>query len=342
MADQEKLIVEHGMEIDQSIVDDIKIDQEDDGFVEFLPAPDNQNPNEVALESKVAETEAAPEDKSAESDAPNEQQTEPTDNNEQQNNPFEFTVNGETKEYTAHQIKSALGRQSKMNEILGSDEYKMGLLMQAAKSGDKKAQKQLQEQLVQFTGSEDADGMVDKLQDETAEFDAEAKAQEKAKQAEFDALFSDVKDSVDYEANFAKIDTDLRPHVPEKIFTQFFADPADRRALYDLAASGNAPQVISAFNLFVGGLSPEKQLEVKTDRSAFVQALELSVKQIANATAANGSDGQGETEESSDLDAVSTKPSSRVANPTSSGPDWDKMSDEDFQAYQIKMGLSPT
>jgi hypothetical protein len=318
-------------------VDSIRAGREDDGFVEFLPADEHTVPGEEPLEKKLEDPKA--EEGSTEQ---SEQQKEPTEQNEKQNNPFEFTVNGETREYTAHEIKSALGRQKKMNEVLGSEEYKMGLLMKAAQDGDKKAQKQLQEHLVRFTGSEDAEDMLDNLQYETAEFDADSKAEEKKREAEFEAAFSDVKDAVDYQENLAKIDTVLKPHIPEKIFDSFFADPADRRTLYDLAASGNGPQLISAFNQFVGGLSPEKQLEVKTDRNAFVQAIELTVQQMSNASKAASQGSQGEADESSDLDAVSTKASSRTANPKSSQPDWASMSAEEFRQYQVKMGLNPT
>lgn len=289
-----------------------------------------------------AESTDTPEVKAEEAPEQTEEAPAETTEETKEVNPLEFTVGGKTREYTAHEIKSALGRQRKLDEVMGSSEYKMGLLIKAAESGDKGAQKKMQELLVKFTDSEDADGMVDKLEEEKGEFDEEGKAKEQLNKVSEDEFFADVKDSVDYEDNLAKIDSSLKPRIPEKLFNQFSANPSAKRAMYDLVASGRMETLLNAFELELNALPLEKRLDVLSDPETYGREFTNLVKrENAKQTQPQTTEQkQSEDNSNSDLDAVSTAPSGRTNNQTPSEPDFEKMTDAEFDQFRRDNGLT--
>lgn len=317
MSDQE-LIVEEGFEPNPEILEAMKADGE-------LEA---DKPAEAEGETTEVEKDGAePAVESVEA---------------KESNPFEFTVGGETKEYSAHEIKSALGRQRKLDATLKSDQYKLGTLMVAAKNGDASAQKKVQEMLVSMTGADDADGMLEKLEEEKPEFDEDKEADKLAEEAEFDAMFEDVKDNVDYSENLAIINGSLKAKIPETIFDEMNSAPQSRRAMYNLVASGRMEHLLSAFEQHVSTLPHEKRQKIQTDASAYGDEFLLVVQQDNARISEADKPSQTKKEEPVDdgLDAVSTAPNARINKPTSKEPDFDNMTQAEFDAFRRKKGIT--
>ena len=330
MSDQDNLVIEDGFvpdpEVMQQLEDDAKLEANTSGATETPPEKVPEPTKEP--DEKEPETTEEPE-ASAETDTPKAEG-------------IEITLGGETKHYKAHEIKSALGRQRKLDELMKSDEYKMGKLMKAAQDGDSKAQKKLQGLLVGFTGAEDAEGMVDKLEDVEGEFNEDEKVQEEVKQADFDVVFDDVKDDVDFKDNLAKIDTDLKAVIPKKIFESYIANPEAKRVMYDLVASGRAESLISAFNAEIDQLPLEKRLDIQTDPDLYASEFTRVVRSVNAKEQASNKEEPAKTEESdSDLDAVSKGGTARTQPKTSSEPDFDSMTTEEFNKYAAKHGIAP-
>jgi len=297
-------------------------------------------PNPEIIEAMKADGELATEEKPEAAEPEAVESTEPNESNEP--SPFEFTVGGETKEYSAHEIKSALGRQRKLDATLKSDQYKLGTLMVAAKNGDASAQKKVQEMLVSMTGAEDADGMLEKLEEEKGEFDEDKEADKQAEEAEFEAMFEDVKDNVDYSENLAIINGSLKAKIPEALFEEMNSAPQSRRAMYNLVASGRMEHLLSAFEQHVSKLPHEKRQKVQTDAVAYGDEFLLVVQQDNARIAEAEKPSQPEKKEPVDdgLDAVSTAPNARVNKPSSKEPDFDNMSQAEFDAFRRKKGIT--
>ena len=252
---------------------------------------------------------------------------------------FKVKMNGKSREMDYSDIKNHLSRettfQKKYDEANKSDEMKMGTLVAAAKGGDKGAQKKLQGLLKEFTGAEDVDDMNDKLNDVEGTFDEEAGLIKKRNEVEFETEFADVKGDVDYEANVATIQGDIKDRMPAKIWERYWNSPADRKSMYALAASGRADLLLDTFQSEVDSLPLEKQLELAGDPDMYGVAF-LSMINRLNAKSTK----QGEeTTEVDNLNAVSsgTKPASRAQ--ASETPDFDKMTSQEFKAWQVKNGL---
>lgn len=254
--------------------------------------------------------------------------------------PFEFTVGGETKEYSAHEIKSALGRQRKLDETLRSEQFKLGTLMKAAQGGDATAQKKVQNMLVKMTGSDDADGMLEKLEDEKGEFDEDKVAEKQAVEAEFDSAFADVKDSVDYAENLAIMDGSLKARIPEALFNEFNSAPQAKRAMYNLVASGRMDHLLTAFEQKISALPHEKRQKIQTDPELYGQEFLLVVEQDnARIAKADKPSPKKAVEQDDGMGAVSTSPSNRI-DLKPSEPDFENMSDKEFDAYRRKNGIT--
>lgn len=319
MSDQvaPELIVDEGFVPDPKIMEAMRAE---DGDTQST----DENPGEEGAE--------APAQEDAPAEVPAEEAKEP--------NPFEFTVKGETRDYTAHEIKSALGRQNKLDETLRSDPYKMGLLMDAAKGGDVKAQRKVQDMLTKFTGADDADGMLEKLEGEEGEFNEDEQAEEAADQEDMNAMFEDVAKDVDYAENMAKMNGSLKARIPDALFEEFNSAPQSRRAMYNLVASGRMNSLLEAFDTEVAAMPLEKQRKVQTDSTFYGEQFLLVVNRENAKSAEPEKTSQGKAKESNTgLDAVSNTASTRVPKTKSSEPDWANMSDEEFTRRQRQKGL---
>tara|TARA_R110000787_G_scaffold5480_2_gene20050 strand:+ start:8905 stop:10014 length:1110 start_codon:yes stop_codon:yes gene_type:complete len=253
---------------------------------------------------------------------------------------FKVKMNGKPREMDYSAIKNHLSRettfQKKYDEANKSEEMKMGTLVAAAKGGDKGAQKKLQGLLKEFTGAEDVDDMNDKLDSVEGVFDEEAGLIKKRNDEAFETEFEDVKEDVDYEANLATIHGDIKDRMPAKIWERYWNSPADRKSMYALAASGRADLLLDTFQSEVDSLPLEKQLELAGDPDMYGVAF-LSMINRLNAQNTKPAE---ETTEVDNLAAVSsgTKPASRTR--ASETPDFDKMTSQEFKAWQVKNGLA--
>lgn len=284
---------------------------------------------EVPQEEQV---EAPPEEKV---EAPPEQETveappEPKDDE------FTFKIKGEEKNFSMDQIRNTLSReetfQKKFNKMSTSDEYKFGVLMSAAQSGDKGAQKTLLGKMVEFTGSKDGDQMLNQMEEVTEEFNTEEKIQAKASQEEFDDFFDEVKGDVDFEDNLGKIKTDLKARMPEKVFNSYWNKAGERRVMYDLQKSGRADELFSAFEDQLSDLPLLERAKIKTDPDLY-GALFVEVVKSQNAKQGNRPSEPSVTP----MDSVSSGNRSHSAPADNTTPDWDNMTPEEFKKAEAKM-----
>ena len=254
---------------------------------------------------------------------------------------FKIKVNGKEKEMDYGDIKSHLSRettfQKKYNQLETSDEYRLGMLMAAATAGDKAAIKQVKEQLVKAMGSSDDDDFLDKLSEVEGEYNAEAELEKRKESTKFDDAFMDVKDEVDYEDNIDIINSVLKGFIPPKIFEVYWENPADRRNMYDLAASGQLEGLLAQFQADLSELSYEKRLEVKSDPDLYSAAFLDSVNRMAN----NATAEQPKPESSGDdgLSSVSSGTRGKQKPTEPQVPDFLTMTSDEFAEYKRKNGL---
>jgi hypothetical protein len=270
-----------------------------------------------------------PPEQEAEQVAPEETKTE-------EPSPFKFKIKGEEREFTEEQIRHTLSReetfQKKYDKLERSEEYKFGVLMAAAKGGDKGAQKALLDKVVEFTGSENGDAMLSEMEKVEEKFDEEKQLADRQAAESFEEAFEDVKDDVDHKEILGTIQTDLKSRMPEKVFEQYWEDPNARRTMYDLQKSGRADELFSAFEDQLQELSLIERAKIKTDSDLY-GALFVEVIKSQNAK-------QGEVKKESsapELSAVSSGNRSRSAGTQTTTLDWGNMTDEEFKKAEAKM-----
>lgn len=294
-------------------------------FEEFkaeMEATPEQEPDEAPPEQETVE--APPEQE------PVEAPPEPKDDG------LTFKIKGEDKKFSMDQIRNTLSReetfQKKFNKMSSSDEYKFGVLMSAAQSGDKGAQKTLLAKMVEFTGAKDGDQMLNQMEEVTEEFNTEEKLQAKASQEEFDDFFDEVKGDVDFEDTLGKIKTDLKARMPEKVFNSYWNKAGERRVMYDLQKSGRADELFSAFEDQLSDLPLLERAKIKTDPDLY-GALFVEVVKSQNAKQGNRPSEPSVTP----MDSVSSGNRSHSAPADNTTPDWDNMTPEEFKKAEAKM-----
>jgi hypothetical protein len=259
-----------------------------------------------------------------------------------QNRKIKIKVKGEEKEMDYHQIKSTISReetfQKKFEGMRKSEEMKLGTLMKAAQAGDIEAAKKIQNLLVKGTGVRDADDLLDKLENAKGEYDEDAVLAKTHDTDEFDEVFADVKDSVDFKTHMGTIETKLKSFMPQKVYEQYWKSPDSRRAMYNLAASGRLDELSSAFEAEIARLPFEKQLELEGDPDLYGRAFVAVIKRQNAKKAQTG----GGSQDKDDLAAVSSGSRPKVRKPESKIPTAEEimaMSPDEFRAYQDKLGI---
>lgn len=240
---------------------------------------------------------------------------------------FTFKVKGEDKDYSHDQLEKMLSReetfQQKWEKHRNSEQYKLGLVMDAAKAGDASAKKQLLSLL-------DESGVdFDELRESKEEFDVNKRMEAD----EVDSIFADVKSDVDYEETLGKIDSDLRGRMPEKVFEEYNSNPQTKRVMYDLVRSGRTEEVFGALNEELSKLPLTDRVRYKQDPELY-GALVFEVVQDLNAQ----KPASEPTEPTSTaVDAVSSGNRSHRQDTKDAEPDWDSMSKEEFAKLQKRV-----
>jgi len=295
---------------------------------------DTLSPEDLAMAKELVAQEPAPKQESEEKPEATEEKVDtPEKTEEPSSDVLKFKVKGEEKEYSKEQLQHLLAReqtfQQKANRLESSDEYKLGILMAAAKKGDKGAQKKLRNELIDMVGEEP----LDSLEEVEEDYDADADLSKRQNESAFEEVFSDVKSDVDYEETLAKIDTDLKSRMPEKVFQKYYDTPEERRTMYDLVKSGRAEEILGALDKELQGLSLTERVRIKNDPDMY-GSLVFEVIQDLNAT------GQGTDKKdsgNSDLDAVSSGNRSHRVEKEEPEPDVSTMSKAEFLAYEKKL-----
>lgn len=213
-----------------------------------------------------------------------------------------FKVKGEEKNYTKDQLQHLLSReqtfQQKYESLRNSEEYNQLVTLQAAKEGDKSAQKMLLDQLKGMEGD------LDSLAEVEETFDVEKKMEATS----MDEAFSDVKSDIDYEETLDKMNNDLKSKMPEKVWSAYNDDPVHRRTMYDLIKSGRDTEILESVNQAITDLPLGERVKAKADPEFYG----MLVVEVVNDLNAQRTDA-GQTKdsvESTGVDAVSTGRSS--------------------------------
>ena len=259
---------------------------------------------------------------------------------------FSVRIKGKDREMTLSDIKSLAVRQSasdkKLSDLQASEEYRFGLIVTAARAGDKTAQKKLLKLTMESAKAENVDALSDGLEDVSEEFD-EAKAVEaKNKANEEDQYFGDIKDDVDYQANLDIIKTDLKKRIPSDIWKAYWGTPATRRAMYDLVSSGRADDLLGLMDKKLSKLPYEKQLEIEGDPTIFGRFL-AEIIRTDNLKHSKSAKAEGsEASDNADDDSISSVSSGRAGRNPSGGsgssatPDFSKMGADEFRTWKEK------
>ena len=307
---------------------------------------ENLSDSAVALLDKMKEEGEFDQASPDENQENNESSTEPSGEEKQEvsdkgQDTFTFKVKGKDQEFTHDQIRHALSRedtfQKKYNDIEQSEAYRLGVLMSAAKEGNKGAQKKLKDMLVGFTGASDDDSMLDSLDSVDETFDENEATEKKRYESSMEASFSDVKDSVDFEKNIGIVQSELKELMPEKVWESYWDDPEARRTMYDLVASGRMTELMETFNRELESLPLVEQVKIKRDPDWYGDLFVAVVKQQNARQVDKSNKDQGPTE----ADAVSTGELSRSKSATSDpGPNFDNMTSAEFAEWKRKNGIS--
>jgi hypothetical protein len=362
--DTPKMVVEDN--VSSETLDRIRSMQDDKarlGDIEMIPSPENastspKGPEEINLDAPDTgaadskkpgksedESKAAPKGDDDDDDGDDDGDGDGDgDGDAKTVDTVKLKLHGVEREYTHHEIKQALGRQSaqakQLNELQRSEEMSLGTLLAAAKKGDKAAAKKVHNLLLAGSGKETADDLLDELEDVEGDFDENAVLAEKHKKEQMDAAFSDVKDSVDFGKHMDTVNTEFKEMLPEKVWQVFTDEPVSHRAMYDLAASGRAETLIGLLNDELSQMPLVKQLEIQSDPKLYGEAFTAVVKRD-NARIAREASSEGQDDDEDDgLKAVSTnKSNSRETQKPQSGPDFDNMSRAEFLEWRRSKGL---
>ena len=330
--------------------------------ITMIPNPDAEVPAipevdiDLSKEDDPAPAEEPKGEQKAEElkDDPKAEPTETDETDETDTQTVKVTFRGKERELTPNDISAALGRadasQKKADKLQGSEEYKMGLLMTAAKGGDKSAQKKLQKLLVEYTGVETPDDMIDNLEEVDGDFDEESVLQKKEEELAFDDAFSDVEGGVDFQKNMDIVSTDLKGRMPAKVFDAYWAKPDTRRTMYDLVALGRLDELMDAFDQNLAKLPFREQLYLEKDPDEWGELFAKTVRE-QNASRAKAPTGQGQSDSNTDAgsttegksaeDSVSrgTRGRSPQNAQSSEETDFFKMTPQQFAAWKRERGL---
>jgi len=253
---------------------------------------------------------------------------------------FKVKVGGKEKEFDYHQIKSTLSReessQQRYDKLRSSEEYKLGLLAKAAQDGDVKAQKKLRDFVVKSSGAEDADDMNDKLEDVEGEYEEKDTLEEERKAEEFEEFFGEVKEDVDYETHLDTINNELKSFMPQSIFDRYWNEAKDRRAMYDLAASGRLEELTSAFQEELDTLPLEKRMELEGDSELYGRAFVSVIKKQNAKLYAQGTENPPEED---GLNVVSNGTRTTKGPEVSAKPNFATMTTQERQVWKRENGI---
>jgi hypothetical protein len=246
------------------------------------------------------------------------------------NEPLVFKVKGEEKEFSREQLNNMLNRettfQKKNDEMRRSEEYKMGLLFAEAKSGNVAAQKKVKDILGELTN-------IDELDDVKEDYDVDLKHDEALKAFDAEEPFADVKDEVDFQETLDKIKDNFGEKIPSVVFKDYWEDPASRRVLYDLERSGRGPELLTAFDEELKGMSSLDRAKVNSDSTLWGNLFAEVVKSQNAKQAAT----EPKIEENTSLDAVSPGDGSHSVQTGVSEPDIESMTSAEFEEYSRKL-----
>ena len=300
---------------------------------EMVIESEGLSPEDLAMAEEMSKADPPPPEAEQPTAEPEKVESPESEQSEEPENPFVFKVKGEDKEYSKDQLQHLLSReqtfQQKATKLETSDEYQLGLMFKKAQDGDKGAQKKMMEAIRSMAGEND----LESLEDTEEEYNREEVQAKQELDSKFEEAFADVKSDVDYDETLGKIESELKGHIPEKLYKQYYDSPDERRTLYDLVKSGRAEEVFGALNEELGKLPLTDRVKIKNDPELY-GSLAFEVIQDLNAQkSSSGNEGQAE----SNLDAVSTGSGSHRVEKEEAAPDFLKMSKEEFQAYEKKM-----
>jgi hypothetical protein len=249
------------------------------------------------------------------------------DNSSVEGHELTFKVKGEDKNYTKDQLQHYLSReqtfQQKYESLRNSEDYKQLVALQAAREGDKGAQKLILDQL---KGMEED---LDSLSEVEETFDVDKKVEATS----MEEAFSDVKGEVDYEETLDKISTNLKSKMPEKVWSAYNEDPVHRRTMYDLIKSGKDGEILNSVNEAINQLPLGERVKAKADPEFYG----MLVVEVVNDLNAQQTDvGQTkDTVESAGVDSVSTGRSSHSQpNAGNAEIDWLDLFHNDRKEYE--------
>lgn len=238
---------------------------------------------------------------------------------------IKVTIKGKEKELTLEQVKSALGRQEKYDQLLKSEELELGKLAAAARKGDEEAKAKLQEML---------GGPASEDEDPSEEDDSQEEEDDDQ------AYFAEVKKDVDFKENLSKMNTALRSRMPVKVWESYNASPAHRKAMYDLVKSGRSDDLLDQLDSILADMPITRQIEIESDPDSWGDMF-LAVVRRDNAKKKTKEGGR--SADASGIDSVSSGKKGKVkSDAPPKAPDFMSMSSKEFNEYKIKMGLAST
>lgn len=272
---------------------------------------------------------------------------------------FPVRIKGETVKVPYSQFINHFRRdvtsQQMYDRVIGSQEYKMGLLVKAAEDGDKGAQKELLNTLVKMTSAQDADDLLDQMDSVDDEVDKDKLFDTAMADEDLERVFGDVKNNVDFEANLTRVKSEVAEFMPKDLFDEAWSTDAERRAMYDLVSSGAFDHIAPRFQELMSRLPAEERKEIEGDLELYGKAL-IEVMEIVkeeNGLSAGTEQPDGAPENQPKRSAKAKKsptPTSRGLSAVSRGTrnkgakkggdeeiDWLNMPDEEFEARQAEL-----
>lgn len=207
--------------------------------------------------------------------------------------------------------------QAKLDKISNSEEMEFGLVMAAAKSGDKEAQKKALIMLKEFSGKEEIDDFIDDVDEVKGDFDTKAVKEKQKAEEDWEEYFPEsVKNSVDYNENLDKMEKVLKPQIPEKVYEFYTNRPETKRIMYELVAQGIAQEAMDAFFEKYDSLPSVEQIKIDNDPAAWGTAFNSSFESLKRSKAKSASENaESEDNSSEPMASVSAGAGSRTRAP---------------------------
>lgn len=233
----------------------------------------------------------------------------------------------------------ARGRQSQaqLDKINGSAEMEFGVIMAAAKAGDKEAQKKALILLKEFAGKDDIDAFVDDVEEVKGDFDAGAAKEKQESDAAWGEYFpEELKNSVDYEENLGNMDSVLKGQIPGKVYDFYMNRPETKRIMYELVAQGVAQEALDAFFEKYDSLPSVEQTRMDMDPAAWGTAFNASFESLKRQKAKSASKNAESNNPSEPMDSVSSGSGGRTRAPAPA-KSFMKMSSKEFAAEKKRL-----